>query len=188
MSTRRTVFAALALTALLACESVLEPEVSVGVLSTAFSVGGDDDDDVAEAEADLDEINESGIEGEIEFTDDGTTLTIVGEADGMDPGVEYHSLIYDNGSVATGPGACLPTIFDPTDPDFLLPTMFIGVWSVDEDGEGTLAATNTTGGYVPLGKFRTMSIRDTRINGGFGPDAVAACGVVEIDDDDDDDD
>ncbi len=186
MSPARTVFAALALTALLACESVLEPEVSVDVSSTAFSVGGDDDDDVAEAEADLDEINESGIEGEIEFTDDGSTLTIVGEASGMDPTAPfgtYVSLIYDNGSVATGPDACEPAIFDPEDPDFLLPTMFIGVWSVDAEGEGTLAATNTNDGadYVPLDKFRTISIRDTRINDGFGPEAVAACGVVETD-------
>ncbi len=37
MSPARTVFAALALTAFLACESVLEPEVSVDVSSLAFS-------------------------------------------------------------------------------------------------------------------------------------------------------
>ena len=157
-----------------------------------FHVDGDDDG-VTEAEADLRTLNESGIEGEIEFTDDGSTLTIVGEAEGMDPTAPpdtYVSLIYDNGSFATGPDACEPIIFDPTDPDFILPTMFIGVWSVDEEGEGTLEATNTNGGadYVPLDKFRTISIRDTRINMGFGPEAVAACGVVDTDDDDDDDD
>ena len=154
-----------------------------------------DDDDVATAEAELETLNESGIEGEIEFTDDGSTLTIVGEADGMDPAAPpgtYVSLIYDNESVATGPEACEPIIFDEFDPDFLLPTMFIGVWSVDEDGEGTLEATNTNGGadYVPLDKFRTISIRDRRIVGGpvgpgSGPLAVAACGVVETDDEDD---
>ena len=157
-----------------------------------------DDGGVATAEADLGTLNASGIEGEIEFTDDGMTLTIIGEADGMDPTAPfgtYVSLIYDNGSVATGPDACEPTIFNQNDPDFILFTMFIGVWSVDEDGEGTLAATNTNGGtaYVPLNKFRTISIRDTRILGGpvgpgSGPLAVAACGVVEGDDDDDDDD
>ncbi len=189
MSPARTVFAALALTAFLACEPVLEPEVSVAVSSLAFSDSGDDDDDVANAEADLDELNDSGIEGEIEFTDDGGTLTIVGEADGMDPDGFYVSLIYDNASVATGPDACEPAIFNPADPDFLLPTMLIGFWSVDEDGEGTLVATNTNFGadYVPLNKFRTISIRDTSIDDGFGPLAVAACGVVETDDDDDDD-
>ena len=39
MSRARTVFAALALTALLACEPVLEPEVSVDVSSPAFAKG-----------------------------------------------------------------------------------------------------------------------------------------------------
>ncbi len=72
MSPARTIFAALALTAFLACESVLQPEVSVGVSSPAFSVPGDDGG-VGTAEADLGELNGSGIEGEIEFTDDGTT-------------------------------------------------------------------------------------------------------------------
>ncbi len=137
---------------------------------------GEDDGGVATGEADLDPLNESGIEGEIEFTDDGSTLTIDGEAEGMDPTAPpntYISLIYDNGSVATGPDACEPVLG--------LSDMFVGVWVVDEDGEGTLAATNPNA----LGQFRTMSIRDTRINGGFGPLAVAACGVVETDDDED---
>ena len=147
-----------------------------------------EDDDADEAETDLHPLNGSGIEGKIELTDDGSTLTFIGEADGMDPTAlpgTYVSLIYDNGSVATGPDACEPTIFTPANPDFILPTMFIGVWSVDEDGEGTLAATNINGGadHVPLNKFRTISIRDTRINGGFGPEAVSACGVVDGDDD-----
>ena len=122
--------------------------------------------------------NQSGVRGRITFTDDGSTLTVTGTATGLTPGEIYVSLIYDNGSSPGGPEACEPTIFDPTDPDFLLPTMFVGVWVNAGDGTGTLAAINTNGGadYVPLSKFKTISIRDTSINWGFGPLAVAACG------------
>jgi len=116
--------------------------------------------------------------------DDGTTLTVNGTATGLTPGIPYASLIYDNGSVPGGPEACEPTIFDETDPDFLLPTMFVDLWDNNGDGTGTLAATNIvddeTGArvYVPLDKFRTISIRDLTINNGFGPAAVVACGQV----------
>ncbi len=111
--------------------------------------------------ANLHQINKSGIKARIEFQDDGTTLMVTGTATGLDPGESYVTLIYDNGSVPGGPKACQPTIFDPTDPDFLLATMFIGFWAVDPDGQGTLAAVNTNGGldYVPLDKFKNTSVR-----------------------------
>ena len=150
-----------------------------------------------EADVELRTLNASGIEGEIELVDDGSTLTIHGEAEGLTPGVVYISLIYDVDSPATGPEACEPKIFNPLLPGFILPTMFIGVWDVDDDGEGTLWATNiddeTTPDpfdrvYVPLSKIGTVSIRDTTVLGGFGPLAVMACGEVEVDDDNDDDD
>ena len=65
------------------------------------------------------------------------------------------------GSVPSGPKACQPTIFDPTDPDFLLATMFVGFWVVDSDGTATLEAINTNGGfdYVPLSKVGNTSVR-----------------------------
>ena len=133
---------------------------------------------LATGQATLRQVNQSGIKAKISFTDDGSTLTIDGTATGLTPGIPYASLIYDNRSVAGGPEACEPAIFDPTDPDFLLPTMFVGVWNNHGDGTGTLAAVNTNDGvdYVPLNKFRTMSVRDLTINGGFGPEAVVACG------------
>ena len=135
---------------------------------------------IATARATLHVMNQSGVHARISFTDDGSTLTINGTASGLVPSVPYASLIYDNGSVSGGPEGCEPTIFDPTDPDFLLPTMFVGIWMNHGDGTGTLAAVNTNGGvdYVPLGKFRTISVRDLTINEGFGPEAVAACGEV----------
>ncbi len=133
---------------------------------------------VATGHALLHPVNQSGIIGAVNFVDDGTELAVSGTATGLVPGVVYVSLIYDNGSVSGGPEGCEPTIFDPADPDFLLPTMFIGAWANNDDGTGTLNAVNTNGGadYVPLSKFKTMSIRDTRVNGGIGPEAVVACG------------
>jgi hypothetical protein len=126
--------------------------------------------------------NRSGVNGRIDFVDDGSTITINGTATGLTPGIPYASLIYDNGSSPGGPLACEPTIFDPSDPGFLLTTMFVGLWTVDGNGNGLLSEVNIvddeTGArvYVPLSKFKTLSIRDLTINGGFGPEAVVACG------------
>ena len=120
----------------------------------------------------------------MEFFDDGSTLWVVGEAEGLTPGHIYESLVYDIGSVHEGPDACEPTIFDPSDPNNILATMFLGFWTVDPDGNGTFFETNTT----PLDKIGTVSIRDVAINGGMGPEAVVACGEVEHDEHDDDDD
>lgn len=120
---------------------------------------------IATGRAVLHPINRSGVRGRVEFTDDGSTLTIHGVARGLDPAGTYISLIYDNGSPPRGPNACEPTIFDPADPGFLLPTMLVGNWTVDGDGNGTLTAVNIqsnitgTRVYVPLGKFKTISIR-----------------------------
>ena len=111
--------------------------------------------------AQLSPMNESGIRAKIEFVDDGTTLKIRGKATGMDPAETYLSNIYDLGSSPSGPGACVPSIFDPEDPDFILPTMFVGFWEVDKFGNGELNAVNTNGGadFVPLDKIGTMSVR-----------------------------
>ncbi len=148
------------------------------------------------------------VRAQIEFVDDGTTLTISGRAKRMTPGEVYVSLIYDIDSFVDGPGACEPEIFDPTDPFFILPTMFIGFWNVDDDGDGTLndvdiAVTDQSGQFtgervrVPLNKIGTVSVR--RLLGpipGPGedppPTIVEACGEVfeaaEADDDDSDSD
>ncbi len=80
--------------------------------------------------ANLHPIDDSGIKARIAFVDDGATLTVTGKATGLNPGESYITLIYDNGSVPSGPRACQPTIFDPTDPDFLLATMFVAFWAI----------------------------------------------------------
>ena len=125
--------------------------------------------------------NQSGVKGTVEFTDDGSTLTVHGTATGLVPGIPYASLIYDNDSVPGGPEACEPAIFDPSDPDFILTTMFVGFWTVDDQGNGTLWEENIVNEdgervYVPLSKFKTISVRNLTINNGFGVEAVMACG------------
>ena len=117
--------------------------------------------DISTGQANLHPMNESGVKAKIDFVDDGTTLMVNGSATGLDPAESYFSNIYDNSSVPGGPNACIPTIFDPEDPDFILPTMFLGFWAVDEQGNGTLSAINTNGGadFVPLDKIGTVSIR-----------------------------
>lgn len=126
--------------------------------------------------------DEGEVIGDIFFTDDGTTLTTTGHASGLDPGNDggYLSLVYDNESEAEGKTACEPGISNPNDPEFLSNAqMFIGAWSVDAAGDGTLGPeTNSGDAYAPLSLIRTVSIRDTRIGGGFGPQAVVACGLV----------
>ena len=134
--------------------------------------------------ATLHQIDESGVKARMQFVDDGTMLTVSGMAAGLDPAESYVTLIYDNGSLPGGPSACQPTIFDPTDPGFLLMTMFIGFWTVDADGRGTLKAINTNGGfdYVPLDKFRNASVRlviGPPPDGGVIPmTELVACGHV----------
>jgi hypothetical protein len=139
-------------------------------------------DDVAVGTAYLHPENMSGVSGVITFVDDGSTLMVDGTAAGLDPNVTYRSLIYDNASLPGGPEACEPMIFN--DDPGILNTMLIGDWINNNDGTGTLTAVNIvdqrTGErvYVSLDRFRTVSIRDTRINDGRGPEAVAACGWV----------
>ena len=145
-----------------------------------------------EGEADLDSIGGSGVTAEIEFEDDGSTVTIEGEAEGLTPGKTYVSLIYDNGSVAMPDElACVPTILGG--PGSILDRMFVGFWEVDADGDGELTATNFSNEpgdstvYVPLDDFHTISIREIV---SFEPlvDVLVACGVEITEDDDEEDD
>ena len=155
---------------------VLAMALVIAIPALVFANGGE------EAEAELEPRNNSGIEAEIEFEDDGTTLTVTGEAEGMTPGVAYRSLIYD---IASSPLTCVPGV-PRGHPDDIRPTMLLGFWDVDEDGEGTLSATNTNGGvdYVPLSKIGTVSIRLAHGE----PSNLQACGAVGDDDNNGDED
>lgn len=148
--------------------------------------------------------------GTLSVTDDGSDLTVTGEASGLDPEVVYVSLFYDkrssvqgspeSGNAATNASACEPGLGEDH-PQFLTAgQMEIGPgtspgplawWDVDPDGTATLGPTSTHE-YVSVKKIGTVSIRDTRIaqidldgdgepEPGTGPEAVVACGVVTLD-------
>lgn len=130
--------------------------------------------------------------GTIEVTDDGTTIVVTdGEASGLDPGNSfgYLSLFYDKlSSVAGSPSsensainasACEPGADEEHPLHLTEGQMLAAIWAVDSDGNGT--PFDLDGEYVAVDEIGTVSIRDLRINEGFGPDAVVACGVVTRD-------
>jgi len=118
--------------------------------------------------------NRSGVMGRISITDTGTGLIFTGTARGLAPLTtsRYVTLVYDVGSVPGGPNNCEPTV--------PMPGMFVGRWTSDAAGNGLLIQLAPPASIAPLGTFDTVSIRDTTINGGFGPTAVVACGEVAI--------
>ena len=128
--------------------------------------------------ANLHQIDRSGISARISFTDTGSVLRVTGSATGLTPGQHYFSLLYDNGSIPSGPIACEPSSSN----DITFQQMLVGFWTVNADGTGTLSRTlpGTLPGtpfpssaYVPLSKVHTMSIR--HVETGFN---VQACGEI----------
>ena len=161
---------------------VLAVALLIVIPAVVFANGGSSGE--AEAEPPTD------IEANFWFDDDGSTLTITGEGEGFEPGHLYISLIYDVGSSDEGIFACEPTIFNPKDDNYILDTMFVGIWDVDDlDGTATLAEVNIEndlGGprvHVPLSKIGTISVRGGD-EGPLGGPPVILCGEVESDDDD----
>ena len=150
------------------------------------------------AEAELAPIGSSGISAEITFVDNpaAKTLTIRGEAEGLDPTKTYFSLLYNVGSPSVGPNPC-----EPTNDSINFIQMLVGFWSVNADGEGRLFTVKSMAGnsnlmanaqllaqlgfppvanvpsYVGLDKIGNMSVRD--VNAGF---VVRACGDILTDD------
>jgi len=125
----------------------------------------------ATAQATQHPMNQSGAAGRIDFTETEAGLVVSGTATGLQPSVgRYLTLVYDVGSVPGGPTACEPTVE--------LEGMFVGIWAVDGSGNGTLLQLSPD--VAPLGTIDTVSIRDTAINNGFGPEAVVACGQIAV--------
>lgn len=125
-------------------------------------------------------IGDSAVRARIAFIDNGVDLIAIGTATGLDPSKTFISNIYDIGSVATGSNACEPTIFDPNERGFILPTMFLGTWEVNAEGVGKLTAINTNNGkdFVPLRRFKTVSIRQFVAPGNPPETVLEACGNV----------
>jgi hypothetical protein len=119
-------------------------------------------------------VNQSGVKGKITFTQTGAGLVVTGTANGLAPSTfgRYVTLVYDVGSVPGGPNVCEPTV--PID------GMFVGIWASDASGNGQLIQLAPPGAIAPLGTIDTVSIRDTTINDGFGPEAVVACGQIAV--------
>jgi len=118
--------------------------------------------------------NQSGVKGSISFTQTGAGLIVTGTATGLAPNTvgRYVTLVYDLGSVPGGPNLCEPTVE--------IAGMFVGIWASDAAGNGLLIQLAPPGAIAPLGTIDTVSIRDTTINDGFGPEAVVACGQIAV--------
>lgn len=168
------------------CEQpIVEPAGDANPLEPSFSHGPDG---TATATARYVPINGSGVEGVVAILDDGSKTVVSALAMGLDPdnSVGYSSLLYDRASQLQGPEACEPgkNVGTGTDhPQSLTLLQMIignfgtGEWVVNADGTGSLGPFETLE-YVSLDRVGTISIRDLRINGGFGPEAVVACGKV----------
>lgn len=145
--------------------------------------------------------------GTVAVTDDRAqqVLTVEGTANGLNDEVDltkddgdglagHVSLFYDVESPATGPEACEPALgldgaFDQ-DEVLSLAQMEIGpgdppisLWDVRSDGSATLGPVEMTAPdekYIKVERIGTVSIRDLRVNDGFGPDAVVGCGDVTV--------
>ncbi len=114
-------------------------------------------------------IDGSGIKGDILFLDSGdpqSGLVVSGSAAGLDPGQVYLSLVYDMGSVPAGSAAC-----EPSGPFLDGTQMFVGFWTVEEDGSGTLFVQKTGDAYAALRQVGAVSIRQGNL-------ALQACGRV----------
>lgn len=95
-------------------------------------------------------------DADVVATDDGVnTLTITGQGSGFVPGLSYLSFIYDTGSTAKGPAACLPSTPNP----FTSPVMFVAYWLPTNGSHRTLNVIKTGPSYTSLASIGTISIR-----------------------------
>ena len=114
-------------------------------------------------------IGGSGIQGQITFTDDGSSLTVDGTSSGLTPGVPYFSLIYGDG---IGPGGVSESKTVPPSAHAIaacsdvnrdgvstvtVTQMVVGFWVNHNDGTGTLHAVKTTAnGNSQDGLFKSI--------------------------------
>ena len=170
-------------------EQLVPPSSEIDVPAPAFSHGPNGS---ATATARFLSINGSGVQGAVAIIDDGTKTVVSALAIGLDPSnsTGYSSLFYDRASQLQGPEACEPgkNVGIGTDhpqsltfPEMIIGNFGTGEWVVNADGSGSLGPFETDD-YVSVDRVGTMSIRDLRVIGPFGPGtgtaAVVACGKV----------
>lgn len=148
--------------------------VFIALLASALVASPSQAQEVVTGHAELHPTNESVAHGSVDFTETAEGVRVTGTATGLQLSAgRYVSLVYDLGSVAGGPVAC-----EPSDDSVGEAEMFIGTWAVDDAGSGTLVQLNPA--VASLALVDTVSIRDTQINNGFGPEAVVACGQIAV--------
>ncbi len=125
--------------------------------------------------ATLAEINDSNITAKLKLVEKGSTLTVTGTANGMDPTKHYHSLIYDSGSSPTGPNACIPSVLPPVG-GLSFDQMQLGSWQPIGQTTRTLNATRKGLAFVKLRDIRTLSIRRHDQTGPAASLALVSCG------------
>lgn len=167
----------------------------VGLVTTGIVAAAAE---LAEGEVNVVPFAGQNFQAEIQIVDTGSALLVEGKASGLDPTKSYVSLDYT--TPPTGPTAC--------DPGGTLSfaQMFLGTWSVDSQGEGSLVAVKTasgntneppasllaflnhigvpTGGtaYAPLtSSVQSASVRVmTPVGGGLEVPALIGCGALVL--------
>jgi hypothetical protein len=143
--------------------------LTVAMLAVSFSAFAEE----ATGHARPHQIDQSGIQAKIFFVDNGSTLWVLGVAEGLDPTKSYISLVYGDGSLPGGPHACEPSATHP----ITGAQMFVGNWKVDPDGTGVLVAMKTGASYVPVRNAGTISVR---LIVPIGLPVLRACGEIAV--------
>lgn len=167
----------------------------VGLGTTGISAAASEQ---AEGEVNVLPFPGQSFQAQIEIVDTGSALLVEGSASGLDPSKTYVSLDYT--TPPTGPTACEPG------GTLSFAQMFLGTWSVDSQGEGSLVAVKTasgntsqppasllnflnfigvpTGGtaYAPLTpSIESVSLRVmTPVGGGLEVPALIGCGALIV--------
>ncbi len=107
----------------------------VGLVATGISAAASEQ---AEGQVNVIPFAGQNFQAAIEIVDTGSALLVEGEASGLDPTKTYVSLDYT--TPPTGPSACEPG------GTLSFAQMFLGTWSVDSEGKGSLIAVKTAAG------------------------------------------
>jgi hypothetical protein len=124
-------------------------------------------------------IGGSNVHGDVQFVDDGSTLTVDATATGLKPNTPYFSLIYTAGSDPGGPpeNKILPPTSNAIAPcadlnragvSLITTTqMVLGLWKNNNDGTGTLHAVKTKTGNSQDPLFIALGLKSVLESFGY---------------------